>query len=296
MLVSVVIRTLNEEKYLEQLLAAIKSQDREDFNIEIVIIDSGSTDKTVLIANKFQARITYINKSDFTFGRSLNYGSDFAQGDILVYVSGHCIPTNRNWIKNIIKPIRNNIAGYVYGCQRGKDSTKYSETKIFEKYFPDQSKLPQKDFFCNNANSAIDRKVWTQYKFNEEITGLEDMDLAKRYFLNGGKIAYSAEACVYHIHDESFAQTKNRYEREAFALKKIMPELNVSMLDTLRYIFVGITKDMMDSLSDKCFLKESMGIVKFRIAQYMGTYSGNNQGNKLSLRQKESYYYPTKKL
>ena len=75
-----------------------------------------------------------------------------------------------------------------------------------------------------------------------------------------------------------------------------MPELNVSMLDTLRYIFVGITKDMMDSLSDKCFLKESMGIVKFRIAQYMGTYSGNNQGNKLSLRQKESYYYPTKKL
>ena len=76
-MISVVIRTLNEEKYLEQLLSAIQSQDKEGFDIEIVIIDSGSTDKTLFIAKKFEARITYINKSDFTFGRSLNYGSDF---------------------------------------------------------------------------------------------------------------------------------------------------------------------------------------------------------------------------
>ena len=43
MLISVVIRTLNEEKYLEQLLSAIQSQNKEGFDIEIVIIDSGST-------------------------------------------------------------------------------------------------------------------------------------------------------------------------------------------------------------------------------------------------------------
>ena len=75
-----------------------------------------------------------------------------------------------------------------------------------------------------------------------------------------------------------------------------MPEINVSMFDTFRYILAGILKDIIDSIIDKCFLKECIGIVKFRIAQYLGTYSGNNQGNKLSLRQKENYYYPTKKL
>ena len=37
----------------------------------------------------------------------------------------------------------------------------------------------KKIFFCNNANSAIDRKIWLQYKFDEELSGLEDMDLSK---------------------------------------------------------------------------------------------------------------------
>ncbi len=59
-LVSVVIRTLNEEKHLEELLTAIKNQVSSCFDIETVIVDSGSTDKTIDIATKIDIRITYI--------------------------------------------------------------------------------------------------------------------------------------------------------------------------------------------------------------------------------------------
>ena len=119
----------------------------------------------------------------------------------------------------------------------GRDTTKYSETKIFKKYFPSKSAIPQEGF-CNNE-TAINRAVWSKYKFNEEITGLEDLDLLKD-ILWMGKIAYVAEASVFHIHDESWHQTRRRYEREAMAMQRIMPEIHAGLFDNFRYIFVSI--------------------------------------------------------
>ena len=121
MKISVVIRTLNEEKYLEELLLKIRSQEISNLEMEIVIIDSGSTDRTIEIAKKYQCRITYITKEEFTFGRSLNLGSEYATGDILIYISGHCIPINNKWLIKLIDPIINHNAGYVYGGQLGRD-------------------------------------------------------------------------------------------------------------------------------------------------------------------------------
>ena len=50
-LASVVIRTLNEERHLEELLAAIRDQNTPDFDVEVVLVDSGSTDSTLPIAD-----------------------------------------------------------------------------------------------------------------------------------------------------------------------------------------------------------------------------------------------------
>jgi len=57
--ISIIIRTLNEEKYLGELLEKIKCQKIQDYIIQIVIVDSGSTDNTLLIAKKFNAKILY---------------------------------------------------------------------------------------------------------------------------------------------------------------------------------------------------------------------------------------------
>ena len=292
MLVSIVIRTLNEEVYLSELLSSISAQKRNGFDIETIIIDSGSTDKTLAIASLFNTRVTHISKDEFTFGRSLNLGSNFSRGDILVYISGHCIPVKSDWLSELIKPIRDGIVGYSYGRQIGRDTTKYAERRIFDKYFPPSSKKPQDGFFCNNANSAIDRNVWSQFKFDEDIMGLEDMELAKRYCDQKGKIAYVAGASVYHIHDEYWSQTKRRYEREAIALQKIMPEVQVTWIDMIRYILVSIIHDAKAAINENLFFKEIIGIIKFRFAQYTGTYRGNHENRNLSKKRKENYFYP----
>ncbi len=296
MLVSVIIRTLNEEVYLGELLHSISEQITKDFKLEVVVIDSGSIDKTLIIAKRFKCKITFINKDEFTFGRSLNMGSNFSDGDILVYISGHCIPIDNNWLLNLISPIRKGISGYTYGRQIGRDTTKYAEGKIFEKYFPDSSKIPQKGFFCNNANSAISRKVWSQFMFDENLTGLEDMDLAKRYCESGGKISYVSDACVFHIHNEIWRQTRIRYEREAIALQEIMPEVQIGFFDMIRYIFVSIISDSRSAIVEGCFLKQIFGIIAFRIAQYYGSYRGNHDHRELSKKRRENYFYPSKNL
>lgn len=290
-LVSIVIRTLNEEKHLEELLSAINVQDRAVYDIETVIIDSGSTDNTLKIAKEFGCSITYINKENFTFGRSLNEGCKFSKGKYLVFISGHCIPCDGNWITNLIKPLENECA-YTYGRQLGRDTTKFSERQLFHKYFPENSNVPQNGFFCNNANAAIRRDVWQKYLFNEELTGCEDMFLAKLLVENGMKIGYAADARVYHIHDETWSKVKIRYEREAIALQKIMPQVQVTCWDMVKYISVGIIKDVNSALRQGCLINEIKSIFLFRFVQYYGAYAGNHIHRKLSQQMKMKYFYP----
>lgn len=294
MLISIIIRTLNEERYLPELLSSLKGQDTQTDNLEIVLVDSGSTDNTVSIAEKHQCKIVPIAKRDFTFGRSLNLGAEASSGDILVMISGHCVPVGSHWLMDLIAPITCGSVGISYGRQIGRDTTKFSERMLFSKFYPASSKVPQSGFFCNNANSAVARSVWEAFRFDERLTGLEDMDLGKRFCGEGGRIGYISSACVYHIHDETWLQSRHRYDREAFALQRIMPELNVRLYDCLRYFAVAVALDFLAVIKSRMFLREALGIVLFRSAQYVGTLKGSRRKGLLSQQQKELYFYPTK--
>lgn len=292
MLASVVIRTYNEEKYLDKLLTAVGSQKCELVDVEVVIVDSGSTDKTLDIAREHNCRITQIKKSEFTFGRSLNLGCEFANGDFFIFVSGHCIPVNDYWLDEICRPLIEGVTNYSYGRQEGKDTTKYSEYRHFDKWFPEYSKVPQKGYFCNNANAAVTRGAWETYGFDEELSGLEDMHLAQKLVKDGSGVGYVATSSVYHIHDETWAQVRVRYEREAYALNQIMPQVHFSIVDFFRYFFSSVVSDSGSAIKDKVFLSKFIEIVLFRYNQYLGTYKGNHEVRKLSQSLKHRYFYP----
>jgi rhamnosyltransferase len=291
-LISVVIRTYNEEKYLDELLTATFAQDCPSHDLEVVIVDSGSTDNTLEIAGRHGCRITHISQQEFSFGRSLNLGCEFARGDYLVFVSGHCIPGNDRWIDQLIQPLLTGEAAYTYGRQQGKDTTRFSERQHFDKAFPDYSKVSQDGYFCNNANAAISRDTWATFRFDEQLTGLEDMRLAKQLTEEGMKVAYVADASVFHIHDESWRQVRTRYEREAYALHQIMPELHFTLRDFFRFFFSGVLADCAAALREKRLARELTGIFLFRLMHYWGTYRGNHQVRQLSAKMKYRYFYP----
>jgi rhamnosyltransferase len=292
LLASIIIRTYNESKHLEDLLIAINDQKLNGIEAEIIVVDSGSIDGTLEIIKKFDTRLIHIKKEEFTFGRSLNIGCDAARGEALVFISGHCIPKGDEWLSELIEPLKNKRSEYVYGRQIGDEYSKYSERQLLNKYFPDESKIPQEGFFCNNATSAILKSVWEKDKFDEELTGLEDMALAKKLVKKKLRIGYVASSVVYHLHDETWTQVKWRYERESYALRHIMPEVHVSFLDFLRYTGNAIFLDILQSMKDGVFLKYCIQIIQFRIMQYWGTFLGNKEHRKLSSSMKERYFYP----
>ena len=92
--VSIIIRTKNEEKWILHCLKRIFSQTYK--NIEIVIVDNYSTDKTLQKIKGFPHKLIKIKK--FLPGKALNLGIQKASGSIIVCLSAHCIPVNNEWL------------------------------------------------------------------------------------------------------------------------------------------------------------------------------------------------------
>lgn len=288
--VSIIIRTLNEAKFLPECLQKIDEQNYGG-PIELVVVDSGSTDDTVKIAAVFGAKIVHISKSEFTFGRSLNLGCEVSKGEYLVLLSGHCIPCDENWLQALVNPLIEEISEYSYGRQIPRSSiSKFSEGMVFRKYYPEQASIPQAGYFCNNANAALVRGTWRSLRFNEKLTGLEDMELAKRLLDSGGKVSYVASSAVEHIHEESWSRIKIRYEREAAALVDIEPTLNLSISQALKLFFLSIFNDF--TAMDNKFSLKIFEIIFYRVCQYYGSFVGSRASKMRIRRMQHEYFYP----
>ena len=217
---SVLIRTFNEEKHLPKLLEGLDSQTYRDY--ELVFVDSGSYDRTRDIAARHTDRILRIDSSDFTYGYSLNVGTEACVGRFVAIVSAHTKPLNADWLGNLIAPLHEENTAMVYGRQLGWEATKFSDAIDLRRTFGSKPKLLKPpDYFAHNANSAIRKELWQRHRFDEVVPGLEDIEWAKYWMTRGFHVAYEPQAALYHIHEESWPQVRRRFYREAVAAKMI---------------------------------------------------------------------------
>jgi len=287
---SLVIRCYNEEQHIGRLLSGILQQTVQDY--EIIVVDSGSTDATVAIASRYPIKLLSILPQEFSFGRALNIGCRAASGDIIVIASAHVYPVYKDWLENLLAPFHRPEVALVYGKQRGNEITKYSEHQVFAKWFPDIPDSSQSHPFCNNANAAIRRQVWEQLPYDETLTGLEDLNWAKRAQQLDYQILYQPEAEIVHVHDEPMIKIYNRYRREAIALKHILPEEHFHLWDLI-CLFLGNTiSDYYHAWCDRLLWENLTEIFQFRLMQFWGTYQGFRQYGKLSSQLKQTFYYP----
>jgi rhamnosyltransferase len=288
--VSVVIRCHNEERYIGRLLEGIRHQTIGD--TEIIVVDSGSTDGTLRIVSDYPVRVVSIQPEAFSFGRSLNAGCRTARGDVIAIVSAHCYPLYNDWLERLTQHFDDENVALVYGKQRGNEVTTYSEHQVFHKWFPDQSDLDQKHPFCNNANAAIRRCVWEELPYNEELTGLEDLDWARRALARDHGLVYDADAEIVHVHEETWRQVYNRYRREAIALHRIFPHEHFSLWDLWRLLGGNVINDYHHAWHDHVLWKHLLTIPAFRLMQLGGTYRGFRLRGPVTSRLKQTFYYP----
>lgn len=286
---SIVIRAYNEETYIGRLLEGIKQQTVKD--VDIILVDSGSTDDTVSVAESFGVRVVRIPSAEFTFGRSLNYGIKEAKRELIVIASAHVYPVYPDWLETLLRPFQDEQVALTYGKQRGPDSAKYSEQQIFHQWYPDISKPKQETTFCNNANAAIRKSLWEKNQYNETLTGLEDLAWAKWAKEQGYDISYVAEAEIIHVHNETPRGVYNRYRREAMALRKIYPEANFNLYDFLRLAIINIFSDLWHAFREKMLLKNFVSIFWFRFMQFHGTRMGHRETSLVTPQLRETFYY-----
>ncbi|HWQ83982.1 MAG TPA: glycosyltransferase [Anaerolineales bacterium] len=296
---SIVIRAYNEARHIERLLTGICQQalnGKPVQDIEVIVVDSGSTDGTVerarLFAAPFPIRIVHIPPEEFTFGRSLNLGIQASRSPLIVIASAHVYPVYPDWLERLLAPFSDDQVVLSYGKQRGNHLSHFSEQQIFSTWYPDQTQPRQSHPFCNNANAAIRRGIWEEHPYDESLSGLEDVEWANWAVEKGYAISYCADAVVLHIHRETPQSVFNRYRREAIAFKRIFPHQRFGKIDLGRLVSRNILSDLRQAARQKVLLHSIGSIFWFRWMQFWGTYKGYRHSGPLTWQLRQTFYYP----
>jgi len=195
-LISIVVRTKNEERWIGSCLEAIGRQTRTDW--EVVLVDNKSTDATV--AKALQYGVTLVSIDAFKPGAAINRGIEAATGDIIVCLSGHCIPVNEHWLANLVAGLDDDTVAGVYGRQEPLAFTPDLDKRDLLITFGLDPRVQIKDSFFHNANSAFRKSTWLRFPFDEEVANIEDRIWASQVQSAGMKILYEPSASVYHHH------------------------------------------------------------------------------------------------
>jgi rhamnosyltransferase len=189
--------------------------------LEIIVVDSSSTDDTVNVAHNYGAKVLTVNKNDFNHGRTRNLGTSVAIGEVVVFITQDGLPNWSHFLEKLLEPLANDEILATYGRQVPQPDA--SPTEEFSRLFnyPDKPmvkgindlpKLGIKTFFLSNVCSAIKVKEFKELGgFPENIIMFEDLIFAAKAILKGYKIAYVPEAKVIHSHNFSLVQQFERY-------------------------------------------------------------------------------------
>jgi rhamnosyltransferase len=291
---SIVIRAYNEESHIDRLLQGINQQ--TFVQAEVVLVDSGSTDRTVEIAENAGVKVVHIEPTEFTFGRSLNLGISNTTNELVVLASAHVYPVYPDWLAKLLEPFQDDKVALTYGKQCGGTGSKFSEKQIFNQWFPNGARPIQDHPFCNNANAALRKSLWEEYPYDETLPGLEDLDWANRIMLRGKIIRYVPEAEIIHVHQETPGGVYHRYQREGMAFKRIFPQERFTLWDFVRLVFTTIHHDANEARRGSELNRVWSEIIWFRMMQFWGTYRGYHQSGPLTWQLKQRFYYPNQEM
>ncbi len=225
-MVSVVIPTLDTGSVLGPLLSSLTKQ---TISIEVIIVDSSSTDDTPKVAAQYGAKVLPVVRNDFNHGKTRNLGIFHAKSEIVVLLTQDALPADNFCLENLVTPLQDPQIAASFGRQVPRPDASPAEnfTRLFNypetpivKGREDLPELGIKTFFFSNVCSAIKTKEFKELGgFPENIIMFEDLIFAAKAILKGYKIAYVPEAKVWHSHKSSLIQQFRRYQDAGISLR-----------------------------------------------------------------------------
>ena len=291
--VSVIIPIKNAERHLEEQLHAVFAQQGAP-ETEVILVDSGSTDRSREIAGGYPVRLLTIRPEEFGHGATRNLGAREARGSYLVFLTQDATPADPSWLRNLVRPLEEeeSVAGAFSrhiprpGCslplarqieeewdqaggrerivKRVGSREEFEERKAFYAYFA-------------NTSSCLRREVWEKFPFRDVEFG-EDADWAERVLLAGYAIVYEPSSAVYHSHDYGLGgQFRQHFDYGRFVrAARLAPPLTIG----------GSLKTALHSLrADADFIRRKglsrgrlLGCIAFHAACVAGRWLGEHSG------------------
>ncbi len=188
--VSVIIPTLNEEKYIERCLFSLRDQDF-DCPYEIIIVDSASEDDTIKIAEKYADKIIVIKEKGAGLAR--NVGAREAKSEILIFLDADTFVL-KNFLKAITKPFEDKDV-IAATCPCLVDS--YQQIfPFFVANFLNKQLAKVKKCFFPAIITAIRKNVFIKVGGYPNIWPSEDVEFSLKLQKLNGKFAYVTDTYV----------------------------------------------------------------------------------------------------
>jgi rhamnosyltransferase len=269
-----------------------------DFDYEVAVLDSGSTDGTAELADRFGARVHCIRSEEFDHGATRNLGISLCRGEYVALVVQDALPLDGFWLAAMVENMENDdlVAG-VYGRQVPRpDSAPL--TRVLVNGWPTASLERRKQFAgdaaryralppnerrmlaaFDNVSSCLRRSVWARIPFTRTPFG-EDARWARDVVEDGLKIVYEPRSAVIHSHERGPAYDLRRHYVEAqlfldlFGLA-LVPNVALLVLNILRssaYLYRRLRRDEMTK-APSALLLAAKHALPAQTGAYLGTKS-----------------------
>ena len=228
--ISVFIPVYNGEKYLAECISGVLAQELPvGYTLELLVTDSGSSDKSVEIIRSFGDKIIFneIPNSEFGHGKTRQAAAERARGDYILFVTQDATPHDKFWILNMIEPFFiSEKVGCVFGRQIPRPyavpTIKREVSGVFNSFgaansvvlhskstLVDNANYQDYNYFFSDVNSAVRKDLNATIPFRN-VKYAEDMALAED-IMNAGYIkAYSPRGAVWHSNEYTAGEYYHR--------------------------------------------------------------------------------------
>jgi glycosyltransferase involved in cell wall biosynthesis len=210
---SVVIPAFNAQQTIVHVIQAVLAQTYPG-DIEIIVVDDGSTDRTPDIVQSFR-EVRYIRQENAGPASARNKGASVAKGQFIFFTDSDCI-AHRNWIERLFKGFIDDNIGVVCGSYGiANDQSMLARSIHREILYRHHFLMPRFPQAFGSYNFCVRRHVFSEAGgFNEDYRRAsgEDNDLSYKILKSGYRIYFVKDALVDHYHPTSI----RKYLKEQF--------------------------------------------------------------------------------
>jgi len=292
--ISILLPTLDGERYLRRLLPALRAQTRWA-ECELLATDSSSTDATPLLLEEAGASVETITRGEFGHGKTRNALAARAKGELLVFLSQDALPASETFLAELVAPFEDPRVAGCFGrvlpnedddpltARTALSAPEAGETPLVRELPPGRRLAdlapPERVAYVrfNNVASAVRASVFAELPFPEVPFG-EDSAWAARALEAGWRLRFAPRSVVRHAHAYTLGQAFERYRVDAAFHREVHGHRpRPSLASVLRGVLFEVREDVRYVLGEweGPRLRHLLRSPALRVAQVLGQYWGS---------------------